>query len=182
MGRTAIVWGSAAAHNLAAYSQSELGFATHFNMYPERRAARRGRPPSAWRSHRRRRCHVRARPWGFTPWGRISAVGRPRVGRRAWHWEIGVLHSRRCSGRRSCKIRPALRRCGCSSSLHGVAHEHGKVAGGLGAALGRRHRGDPESGAFRGVRTRAAELQKVSRPLDDRVMWKAAPIDSARRA
>ena len=35
MGRTAIAWGSAAAHNLAAYSQSELGFATHFNMYPE---------------------------------------------------------------------------------------------------------------------------------------------------
>jgi hypothetical protein len=28
-------WGSAAAHNLAAYSPSELGFATHFNMYPE---------------------------------------------------------------------------------------------------------------------------------------------------
>ena len=35
MGRTSIAWGSAAAHNLAAYSQSELGFATHFNMYPE---------------------------------------------------------------------------------------------------------------------------------------------------
>ena len=35
MGRTAIAWGSASAHNLAAYSQSELGFATHFNMYPE---------------------------------------------------------------------------------------------------------------------------------------------------
>ena len=35
MGRTAMAWGSAAAHNLAAYSQSELGFATHFNMYPE---------------------------------------------------------------------------------------------------------------------------------------------------
>ena len=35
MGRTAIAWGSAAAHNLAAYSQSELGFATHFNMYPK---------------------------------------------------------------------------------------------------------------------------------------------------
>ena len=35
MGRTAIAWGSAAAHNLAAYSQSELGFATNFNMYPE---------------------------------------------------------------------------------------------------------------------------------------------------
>ena len=27
--------GSVAAHNLAAYSQSELGFSTHFNMYPE---------------------------------------------------------------------------------------------------------------------------------------------------
>ena len=27
--------GSAAAQNIAAYSQSELGFATHFNMYPE---------------------------------------------------------------------------------------------------------------------------------------------------
>ena len=26
---------SASAHNLAAYCQSELGFATHFNMYPE---------------------------------------------------------------------------------------------------------------------------------------------------
>jgi hypothetical protein len=35
MGRTAIAWGSAAAHNLAAYSQSELGFATNFNIYPE---------------------------------------------------------------------------------------------------------------------------------------------------
>ena len=35
MCRTAIAWGSASAHNLAAYSQSELGFATHFNMYPE---------------------------------------------------------------------------------------------------------------------------------------------------
>jgi hypothetical protein len=35
MCRTAMAWGSAAAHNLAAYSQSELGFATHFNMYPE---------------------------------------------------------------------------------------------------------------------------------------------------
>ena len=35
MGQTAIAWGSAAAHNLAAYSQSEIGFATHFNMYPE---------------------------------------------------------------------------------------------------------------------------------------------------
>ena len=35
MGRTAIAWGSASAHNLAAYSQSELGFSTHFNMYPE---------------------------------------------------------------------------------------------------------------------------------------------------
>jgi hypothetical protein len=35
MGRTAITLGSASAHNLAAYSQSELGFATHFNMYPE---------------------------------------------------------------------------------------------------------------------------------------------------
>ena len=35
MGQTAIAWGSVSAHNLAAYSQSELGFATHFNMYPE---------------------------------------------------------------------------------------------------------------------------------------------------
>ena len=35
MGRTAIAWGSTSAHNLAAYSQSELGFATDFNMYPE---------------------------------------------------------------------------------------------------------------------------------------------------
>ena len=35
MCRTAMAWGSAAAHSLAAYSQSELGFATHFNMYPE---------------------------------------------------------------------------------------------------------------------------------------------------
>ena len=35
MGRTAIAWGSAAAHNLAAYYQFELGFATNFNMYPE---------------------------------------------------------------------------------------------------------------------------------------------------
>ena len=35
MGRTAIAWGSASAHNLAAYSQSELVFATNFNMYPE---------------------------------------------------------------------------------------------------------------------------------------------------
>ena len=35
MGRTAIAWGSASAQNLAAYSQSELGIATHFNMYPE---------------------------------------------------------------------------------------------------------------------------------------------------
>ena len=35
MGRTAIAWRSVSAHNLAAYSQSELGFATHFNMYPE---------------------------------------------------------------------------------------------------------------------------------------------------
>ena len=35
MGRTAIAWGSAAAHNLAAYPRSELGFATHCNMYPE---------------------------------------------------------------------------------------------------------------------------------------------------
>jgi hypothetical protein len=30
-----MAWGSAAAHNLAAYSHSEQGFATHFNMYPE---------------------------------------------------------------------------------------------------------------------------------------------------
>ena len=35
MCRTAMAWGSAAAHNFAAYSQSELGFATNFNMYPE---------------------------------------------------------------------------------------------------------------------------------------------------
>ena len=35
MCRTAMAWGSAAAQNIAAYSQSELGFATHFNMYPE---------------------------------------------------------------------------------------------------------------------------------------------------
>ena len=35
MCQTAMAWGSAAAHNLAAYSQSELGFATHFNMYPD---------------------------------------------------------------------------------------------------------------------------------------------------
>ena len=35
MCRTAMAWGSAEAHNIAAYSQSELGFATHFNMYPE---------------------------------------------------------------------------------------------------------------------------------------------------
>ena len=35
MGRTTMAWGSAAAQNIAAYSQSELGFATHFNMYPE---------------------------------------------------------------------------------------------------------------------------------------------------
>ena len=34
MCRTAMAWGSAAAHNLAAYSQSDLGFATNFNMYP----------------------------------------------------------------------------------------------------------------------------------------------------
>jgi len=35
MCRTAMAWGSAAAQNIAAYSQSELGFATHFNLYPE---------------------------------------------------------------------------------------------------------------------------------------------------
>jgi hypothetical protein len=35
MGRTAIAWGSTVAQNIAAYSHSELGFATHFNMYPE---------------------------------------------------------------------------------------------------------------------------------------------------
>ena len=35
MCQTAMAWGSAAAQNIAAYSQSELGFATHFNMYPE---------------------------------------------------------------------------------------------------------------------------------------------------
>ena len=34
MCRTAMAWGSAAAHNLAAYSQSDQGFATNFNMYP----------------------------------------------------------------------------------------------------------------------------------------------------
>jgi hypothetical protein len=32
VGRSAIAWGSAAAHNLAAFSQSELGFATDFNI------------------------------------------------------------------------------------------------------------------------------------------------------
>ena len=35
MCRTVMAWGSAEAHNLAAYSQSELEFSTHFNMYPE---------------------------------------------------------------------------------------------------------------------------------------------------
>ena len=35
MCRTAMAWGSAAAQNVAAYSQSELGFATNFNLYPE---------------------------------------------------------------------------------------------------------------------------------------------------
>jgi hypothetical protein len=35
MGRIAMARGSAAAQNIAAYSQSELGFSTHFNMYPE---------------------------------------------------------------------------------------------------------------------------------------------------
>ena len=35
MCRTAMARGSAAAHIWAAYSQYELGFATHFNMYPE---------------------------------------------------------------------------------------------------------------------------------------------------
>ena len=35
MCQTAMTWGSAAAQNIAAYSQSELGFATHFNLYPE---------------------------------------------------------------------------------------------------------------------------------------------------
>jgi hypothetical protein len=37
MCRTAMAWGSAAAPNIAAYSQSELVFATHFNfnLYPE---------------------------------------------------------------------------------------------------------------------------------------------------
>ena len=34
MGRTAVAWGSIAAHNLATYSQSELGFASNFNIYP----------------------------------------------------------------------------------------------------------------------------------------------------
>ena len=35
MCRTAMARGSAAAQNIAAYSQSELGFATHLNLYPE---------------------------------------------------------------------------------------------------------------------------------------------------
>ena len=35
MSQTAMAWGSAAAQNIAAYSQSELGFLTHFNKYPE---------------------------------------------------------------------------------------------------------------------------------------------------
>jgi hypothetical protein len=35
MGRAVMAWGSAAAQNFAAYSHSELGFATNFNMYPE---------------------------------------------------------------------------------------------------------------------------------------------------
>ena len=35
MCRTAMAWGSAVAQNIAAYSQSELGFATHFNLYPD---------------------------------------------------------------------------------------------------------------------------------------------------
>ena len=35
MCRTAMAWGSAEAQNIGAYSQSELGFATHFNLYPE---------------------------------------------------------------------------------------------------------------------------------------------------
>jgi hypothetical protein len=30
-----MAWGSAAAQNIAAYSQSDIGFATHFNLYPE---------------------------------------------------------------------------------------------------------------------------------------------------
>ena len=35
MGRTAMAWGSIAAHKLATHSQSELGFASNFNMYAE---------------------------------------------------------------------------------------------------------------------------------------------------
>ena len=35
MDRTAMAWGSIAAHKLATHSQSELGFASNFNMYPE---------------------------------------------------------------------------------------------------------------------------------------------------
>jgi hypothetical protein len=35
MGRTVMAWGSVAAQNIAENSQSELGFATHFNLYPE---------------------------------------------------------------------------------------------------------------------------------------------------
>ena len=34
MGRTAVALGSIAAHNLATYSQSELGFASNFNIHP----------------------------------------------------------------------------------------------------------------------------------------------------
>jgi hypothetical protein len=30
-----MAWGSAVAQNIAAYSQSEQGFATHFNLYPD---------------------------------------------------------------------------------------------------------------------------------------------------
>ena len=34
MGRSAVAWRSITAHNLATYSQSELGFASNFNIYP----------------------------------------------------------------------------------------------------------------------------------------------------
>ena len=33
MGRTAVAWGSITAHNLATYSQSELGFSSNFNIF-----------------------------------------------------------------------------------------------------------------------------------------------------
>ena len=34
MGRTVMAWGSIPAHNLATYSQYELGFASNFSIYP----------------------------------------------------------------------------------------------------------------------------------------------------